>query len=82
MSNSITVTCGQCQCFTRHDENYTDEHGNNGLCAEWMREVCANDSMLELSQFYDQQLGGRPINDETPRHCLKFTGKYPFVVGA
>jgi len=73
MSESITVTCGQCQHFTPHDE--TDDNGNNGRCAEWMHEVCANDSVLELSQFYDQQLGGCPINDETPRHCNKFIEK-------
>lgn len=80
MSDSITVTCGQCQHFAPHEE--TDDNGNNGCCVKWAMQVSIMPLILSLSQFYEQQLGGCPINDETPRNCLKFVGKYPFVVGA
>jgi len=85
MIDSIKVTCGQCQHFTRHDDNYTDEYDNNGLCSVWMKRVKEGGTILELSHFFIQQLGGCSTNDETPRHCNKFVeksnGKYNFVVG-
>jgi len=51
MSDSITVTCGQCQHFTCHDDNYTDEYDNNGLCSVWMKRVKEGGTILELSHF-------------------------------
>jgi len=79
MSNSITVTCGQCQHFTRH-EDY-DDNGSNGSCTVYLGITKKISSILALSQYFSRDLGALPFNDETPRHCNKFVGKYQFVVG-
>jgi len=75
MNDSIKVTCGQCQHFTRHEDNYTDEYDNNGLCSVWMKRVIDRGTVLKLSQFFSEQLGGVSINDEIPRQCKKFDSK-------
>ena len=78
MTDSIKVTCGQCQHFTPHNEQ--SDFGDNGHCAIWNQQKAKNQSIVANSQFFVRELGGSPVNNELLRQCNNFDGKYVFPV--
>lgn len=78
-NQSITVTCGQCENFKKHERPIPNTD-DNGRCSTF-DDYAKGKGILANSAYFINTLGGVPINSELPRCCDEFQGKYKFVVG-